>query len=297
MLEGVRNRLLDSKKGKKVQNGFVIISDESDNGAGGSSGTKTAKGRGTTKANDRSSEPALSADVDEDSTSTIIAEIEQHHSCEEHRGKACVLDNRGHHYQLTINDLTVWAEMVKKHRATVTELPEKLDLSTKMTMQRRIKAAAQVTDMPPNPWMSYGPPPWSYYPPPPPPCYPPYPAGPSNLPLPPTHEKPTTIHSPIASPRKRKLPIVNPTIGDWLQSLDLDTEDRGRDHLDFSQYTEALTQEGIYRLSDFRDLETPEKLMELLPILRWGVANRLLKHAREDVEVYEREAKRSRITE
>jgi len=43
MLEGVRNRLLDSKKGKKVQNGFVIISDESDNGAGGSSGTKTEK--------------------------------------------------------------------------------------------------------------------------------------------------------------------------------------------------------------------------------------------------------------
>jgi hypothetical protein len=41
-----------------------------------------------------------------------MAEIEKHHACQEHVGKACYVTGSGEHYQYTNNDLVIWATLM-----------------------------------------------------------------------------------------------------------------------------------------------------------------------------------------
>lgn len=43
-----------------------------------------------------------------------MAEIEKHHACQEHVGKACYVTRSGEHYQYTNNDLVIWATLLVK---------------------------------------------------------------------------------------------------------------------------------------------------------------------------------------
>lgn len=84
--------------------------------------------------------------------------------------------------------------------------------------------------------------------------------------------------SPAASPAKR---CIAPLIAEWLAGLDVH-EERGQDQLDYVQYGQALREEGILRLDDLIDLKTPERLQAVISS-KWGIANRLLKYAKEDL--------------
>ncbi len=64
----------------------------------------------TVKTNDP--QPALPAEIDEDQEHKLLQQIEKHHACSEHKGKACYVRNDGSHYQYTFSDLSVWAMML-----------------------------------------------------------------------------------------------------------------------------------------------------------------------------------------
>ncbi|THU91112.1 hypothetical protein K435DRAFT_863705 [Dendrothele bispora CBS 962.96] len=288
MLEGIDERLSKTtssdKKGKKAPS-YVIISDESDTKPSGSNSSKTK----TRARNDENSlEPAITEEDTTNSITRIIEKIEGNFHCREH-DRACVIEDSGYHYQLTNEDLSVWAKLVHEHLASIDRVPDKLNLDVKSTRQKRLKTAAR-PDI--NPWMSYGPPPpWFFQP----PVFPSYAhpsvsGTPSTLPS--TNSAPSS--SAMASPsRKRRLHVTYPLIGEWLTSLDADPI-RGEDMVYFEQYADTLAQEGILRLGDLHDLKTPEKLMDILPSIRWGIANRLMKFAMEDIDCYEQEVKQNR---
>ncbi|THU81647.1 hypothetical protein K435DRAFT_873091 [Dendrothele bispora CBS 962.96] len=322
MPEGIEERLSKAtrsdKKGKKTPS-YVIISDESDTKPSGSNSSKTK----TRARNDENSlEPAITEEDATNSITRIIEKIEGNFHCREH-DRACVIEDSGYHYQLTNEDLSVWAKLVHEHLTSIDRVPDKLNyeadckeessllnstlldvaasylpreamayifhLDVKSTRQKRLKTAAR-PDI--NPWMSYGPPPpWFFQP----PVFPSYAhpsvsGTPSTLPS--TNSVPSS--SAMASPsRKRRLHVTYPLIGEWLTSLDADPI-RGEDMVYFEQYADTLAQEGILRLGDLHDLKTPEKLMDILPSIRWGIANRLMKFAMEDIDSYEQEAKRNR---
>jgi hypothetical protein len=72
-----------------------------------------------------------------------------------------------------------------------------------------------------------------------------------------------------------------PDIATWLAGLDADPN-RGRLNLNFSQYQNLLLENGFYELSDIANV-LPEQLQKVLGGgMTFGLANRLVTHAKED---------------
>jgi hypothetical protein len=94
------------------------------------------------------------------------------------------------------------------------------------------------------------------------------------------------VHSP-----KRPAEIEYPDIIPWLASLDTDPI-RGKKQLNFVQYGDALSRNGILDLSDIVSL-TAEKLQELGG-MTFGIANRLVGYAKDDDKDLQGAAKRAR---
>lgn len=80
----------------------------------------------------------------------------------------------------------------------------------------------------------------------------------------------------------KKRPVF-PLVSEWLAELDSD-ETRGQDGIDYAQYLGALREEGIFCIDDLVDYGAPENLQKLLNS-SWGVANRLVKYAKQDIQV------------
>lgn len=148
-------------------------------------------------------------------------------------------------------------------------VPDQLKVEDKINKQKRAKNAVMQTQlnggcgpmwpqMQMPPWM-YGMPPWM--------MQAPGSGGASQPPVP--------VPSP-SPPRKRKYPAITA----WLQALDSD-EDRGADGQNYEQYADAFGAVGIIRLDDLLDVESAEKLQELMQ-MNWGTAKRLIKFAQED---------------
>ncbi|KAJ3779439.1 hypothetical protein GGU10DRAFT_382562 [Lentinula aff. detonsa] len=143
----------------------------------------------------------------------------------------------------------------------------------------------------PNHWNTPYPP--SY----PPWAYPPFPTYPYPSPMPPApgraaspHSSPGPTSSPSVTPSKRSL-IDIPRISEWLEGVDKD-DIRGQDGLQVSQYSDALETNGIIRISDLVDVEV-NQLMAMIGA-NWGVANRLVKYAKEDMGQINKKSKKSR---
>jgi hypothetical protein len=171
---------------------------------------------------------------------------------------------------VSLSPLTAYHEMSmkRKRHATITQPPEKLNLADKQGNQLAIQKRShpepvQNQHMPwpmpmPYPYMQT---PW-----------------PSQTSFQTTNSADTANSSdkPQAKPRSIKYPLIS----QWLALLDGDTS-RGEDNLDYSQYTDALRENGIIRLDDLLAIQTTEKL-QALGGMNWGTASRLLRYAEED---------------
>ena len=60
----------------------------------------------------------------------LMAEIEKHHACQEHVGKACYVTGSGEHYHYTNNDLVIWATLMVSRSGTSSELAHRLNFLT-----------------------------------------------------------------------------------------------------------------------------------------------------------------------
>jgi hypothetical protein len=100
------------------------------------------------------------------------------------------------------------------------------------------------------------------------------------------------IFDPPSSGTKRAASIAAPAIGSWLLSLDQDLGDRGRHGCDFQQYHLKFDENAVYDLTDMEDLDAAA-LITLLdcPV---GVANRIVKYAKEDMRRLTNTVKRAR---
>ncbi|KAJ7816197.1 WD40-repeat-containing domain protein [Mycena leptocephala] len=246
-IEEYRKSCLKKKNGI-VKKFSIALSDTSNTPEGSKSSTKK-----------KDAQPAAPLEASERWEHELMAEIEKHHACQAHTGKAC------------------FATLVHRNLTSVEELPDQLKIEDKFNKQKRAKNAVMQTQangfnlnggggpmwpqmpMPPMPWM-YGMPPWMMQGPP----------GEYQAPAP-----ATTAPTP-SPPRKRKYPAIM----DWLPELDAD-EDRGADGLDYQQYANIFSSIGIIHLDDLLEVESAEKLQKLTKI-NWGTAKRLMKFARED---------------
>ncbi|KAJ3979391.1 hypothetical protein F5890DRAFT_1637744 [Lentinula detonsa] len=191
--------------------------------------------------------------------------IKNKHKCDIHINKVCwVKTAGGQHYHLTSNDITMWANALRTHIATIDTPPRQLleNFDEKLCVQSGLRAKSSAGSFNDGHGM-YSPlpfPPWGY----------PLPGawgmpGYSAPPVPissrqnhdPVSSSPAS--SPIAPPSKRS---IAPLISEWLAGLDAH-EERGRDQLNYVQHGEALGDEGILRLDDLVDLKTPERLQNV----------------------------------
>ncbi|KAJ3781130.1 hypothetical protein GGU10DRAFT_336626, partial [Lentinula aff. detonsa] len=190
-----------------------------------------------------------------------------------HPKKACWVLSNGTYYQLTTQDLSMWAMLLKKHRAVITKPPPPVmeNIEKNSGPQAAIKARAQGLAAG-DPWSSILPPSlYGWYGAPPPPPY----GGYSQYPPPPlcpaSPTRAALASSPPSTPSKH---AAMPLISEWLVSLDEDAE-HGQDKLNFSQFAFTFLEEGIIQVDDLVDLETPERLQKLI-MSNWGTANCLL---------------------
>ncbi|KAJ6447847.1 hypothetical protein C8R45DRAFT_1115680 [Mycena sanguinolenta] len=263
-----RQSCLKEKKGT-VKPFSIHLSDTSSTPTDGR--TKSTKKKGP--------QPAAPLEASERREHELIAEIEKHHACQEHTGKACYVQSSGEHYQYNNNDLVIWATLVRRDLAKVEQVPNQLKIEDKFNQQKKAKNALTQSQFnggygsmqwPPmqSPWMyNMLAPPW---------MMPGAAAGPSQAPAP--------VPSP-SPPRKRKYPVIT----GWLQDLDSD-EIRGTDYQDYQQYADVFDKIGIVRLDDLLAVGSGDKLQQLTG-MKWGTANRLFKFAQED----ERRLKKARI--
>lgn len=95
-----------------------------------------------------------------------------------------------------------------------------------------------------------------------------------------------------SSGTKRAAELAAPSIDVWLGSLDSDVQGRGRHNIFNFQYFLKFSEHGIFDLTDMIDIDANEltKLIEC-PI---GVANRLIKYAKDDMDKLTNAAKRAR---
>lgn len=109
-------------------------------------------------------------------------------------------------------------------------------------------------------------------------------AGPSRLSPP--------IFDPPSSGTKRAAAVAAPSIDNWLLSIDNDKAGRGRHSTKFFQFALKFEDQGFYDLTDMENIEAKDlATMIEAPI---GVANRLVKYAKEDMDKITNAAKRSR---
>jgi hypothetical protein len=160
--------------------------------------------------------------------------------------------------------LTNHFSMKGKRHATITHPPEKLNLADKHGTQLAVQKRAHMEPAPnpPMPWLM------------------PYPymqtAWPSQVSFQTTNSGDTSSDKLPAKPRAIKFPPIS----DWLASLDCDAN-HGEDNLNYSQYADALHQNGIIQLDNLFAVQTAEKL-QVLGEMNWGTASRLLGFAEED---------------
>ncbi|KAJ7892295.1 hypothetical protein B0H14DRAFT_3428056 [Mycena olivaceomarginata] len=192
-IEEYRNNCLKSKN-RVVKPFAIVLSD-----------TSAAPERGGAK---KDAQPAAPLEVSEQQEHKLMAEIEKHHACQEHVGKACYVTGSGEHYQYTNNDLVIWATLMRRNLASIDKAPDQLKIEDQIDRQCRAKRGLQASQsannfafngggmwppMAPPPWMYMAPPPWMMQP-------------PANQATP-VPAKPVTP----SPPRKRKL---YPAIGD-----------------------------------------------------------------------------------
>ncbi|KAJ3740600.1 hypothetical protein DFH05DRAFT_1529212 [Lentinula detonsa] len=293
MLEDLEDYVesLKSRKGKgKVKSFTVRLLDTSGPGTRKDIGKKS---KTVGKVVDAST-PALTEE-DNSEEHILYRKIEKAHHCDQH-GKACWVRDNGSHYQLTTSEITQWALLMKIHKALVDKPPDSLldsiENDTGVSRFRgRTRAVPAMPTATPSPWNTPYPP--SY----PPWAYPPFPTYPYPSPMPPApgratspHSSPGPTSSPSVTPSKRSL-IDIPHISEWLEGVDKD-DIRGQDGLQVSQYSDALETNGIIRISDLVDVEV-NQLMAMIGA-NWGVANRLVKYAKEDMGQINKMSKKSR---
>ncbi|KAF8146632.1 hypothetical protein K438DRAFT_1780741 [Mycena galopus ATCC 62051] len=206
---------------------------------------------GQTTSKKKDPQPAAPLEASEKREHELMADIEKHHACQDHTGKACYVLSSGNHYHYTNNDLVIWATLIQRDLASVDKVPDQLKIEDKFSKQKKVKNAVMQTQMnsgygpmwaqmPPAPWI-YGMP-W---------MMPQGSSGPFPAPVPAAASSPSPT-------RKRKYPAIKA----WLQDLDND-EDRGVDGQNYEQYADVFAAIGIIRLDDLLDVESPEKLQDL----------------------------------
>lgn len=114
----------------------------------------------------------------------------------------------------------------------------------------------------------------------------------------PTGSSRQSVHDsdPPSSGTKRAAGIAAPSMEAWLSSLNSDTEGRGRHagKIDYFGYILKFEDHGMYDLTDMEGLDA-QHLSALIeaPI---GIAQRLVKYAKEDLEKLSNAVKRARRT-
>ncbi|KAF8205729.1 hypothetical protein K438DRAFT_1932023 [Mycena galopus ATCC 62051] len=226
-------------------------------------------GRTKTTSKKKGPQPAALLEASEKREHELMADIEKHHACQDHTGKACYVLSSGDHHHYTNNDLVIWATLIRRDLALVDKVPDQLKIEDKFSKQKKAKNAVMQTQMnssygpmwpqmPPAPWM-YGMP-W---------MMPQGSSGPFPAPVPAAASSPSPT-------RKHKYPAIKA----WLQDLD-NNEDRGVDGQNYEQYADVFAAIGIIRLDDLLDVESLEKLQDLTH-MNWGTAKRIIKFAKED---------------
>ncbi|KAJ6462564.1 hypothetical protein C8R45DRAFT_1220539 [Mycena sanguinolenta] len=286
-----------NKKAKGVVKPFSIrISDTS--GADSKAGTGGKKGSKKDAAA-ISESPALP----EDKGKKFYRELEQKYQCAEH-DRACVVLEDGNHYHLTEADLAKWAYLISEHKATKETLPRKeLKIDDAAPRQHNAKKAMARHGQPAASSDSSEPPQWVQ-------SLLPFVGmamgssfrnnsvqNPFVTPTPALRNQPTPgssrqFHSdPPSSGTKRAASEAAPCLDDWLRSLD-DDPGRGRHGQDFYGYCAKFKNNDMYDLTDLEEL-TSDELVKLLDC-SLGVAKRLVKYAKEDLDSLAKKVKRAR---
>ena len=125
--------------------------------------------------------------------------------------------------------------MKRKRHATITHLPEKLNLADKQGTQLAVQKRSHPEPVPNQPQPMAWPMPYPYMQAP----------WPSQTSFQTTQSDNASSDKPQTKPRG----IKYPPISEWLLSLDHDTN-RGEDNLEYLQYASALLENGIIRLDD-----------------------------------------------
>jgi hypothetical protein len=155
--------------------------------------------------------------------------------------------------------------MQRKHHATISHPPDKLNLADKQGSQLAIQKRANLEPVQ-NQLMAW-PMPFPYM----------QTAWPSQTSFQTTNSADTnSADKPQGKPRAIKYPHIS----EWLMSLDRDAN-RGEDDINYSQYANSLRENGIIRLDDLLAVQTAEKLQKFGE-MNWGTASRLLRFAEED---------------
>ncbi|KAH9969229.1 hypothetical protein BJV74DRAFT_799394 [Russula compacta] len=241
-------------------------------------------------------QPALPFTADQLKEQELQQQLEKRHYCQQHK-KACFVESDGNHYHYTPGDLATWAMLLAKQKATIDDALEALKLTDKAPRQRAIKTTAVAAPVQsdnnanPLPWLPqmmagmFAP--WAMmqaaggaafggYP------------GPAQVAFNPNAPPPHADQG-IPSP-KQPAEIEYPDIIPWLASLDADPV-CGKKQLNFVQYGDVLSRNGILNLSDVLSL-TPEKLQEL-GRMAFGIANQLIGYAKDDDKDLQGRAKRA----
>ncbi|KAJ7735284.1 hypothetical protein DFH07DRAFT_780075 [Mycena maculata] len=288
----------EKKKGNGVPRPFSILI--IDTSGGDPKGKVSATKKGKKDTSEQSEPPS------DKKEHVFYRQLEQKYHCAEHE-KPCAVLSDGTHYHLTDNDLSKWAYLIVKpdlvqsqHRATVDTLPKDLKIEDAVPRQHAARKA-----MARNGQEASEPPAWllpfmgmamggvmrnnlAFETPQQPAVHHPLTpaAGPSR--------RAAYDSDPPSSGTKRAAGIAAPSIWTWLASLDSDTEDRGRHagKINYSSYSLKFDDNGMYNLTDMEGVDATQ-LSSLIgaPI---GIAQRMVKYAKEDLEKLSNAVKRAR---
>ncbi|KAJ6456077.1 hypothetical protein C8R45DRAFT_1082217 [Mycena sanguinolenta] len=293
LLQSVDNYISASKKkakGRGIVKPFSIrIYDTS----GEESKASTAGGKkGKKPALEDTTQPVNTKQQD------LYRQLEQKYMCAEH-DRPCWVLTTGEHYHLTNSDLAKWAYLTSQHKATLHQLPEnELKITDAAPKQHAAKKALAQTSA-----ASDGPPQWVRD------LLPivgaafggvmrnaaletPQPSRPPANSVAGSSRQSALFADPPSSGTKRAAAAQAPEISLWLYGLDEDVEGRGRHDPFFTGYAAKFREHSIHDLMDMEDL-TAEDLMKLLNCTV-GLANRLVKYAKEDLVKLKSAAKKAR---
>ncbi|KAJ7368896.1 hypothetical protein DFH08DRAFT_796725 [Mycena albidolilacea] len=304
LVEGVEVHIKtsrDKNKGKGVVKPFSIQIINTSSPVGGSkvsAGAGTKKGKKDRKANSTEDVPV------EAKEKKFYRELEQKYHCAEH-DKPCAVFSEGTHYHLSNNDLFKWAYLIAsfcltQHKATKEVLPgSELKIDDAMPRQHAAKK-----NVPSGPSAGKEPLEWVQA------LFPiaamamgggmrnnmyetPRPSTPPPLCTAGSSRPSALVFGDLpSSGTKCAAEMAAPSIDTWLGSLDSDVHGRGRHNIFYLQYCSKFSEHDIFNLMDMVDIEANEltKLIEC-PI---GVANRLIKYAKDDMDTLTNAAKRAR---